>query len=127
MNNPQPWWLTMPTAEVAVTILPLFSHPPYSPCVSELDAMTGIVAWCRTGSARGSNYHKPQTLSFTDPDFRAVAEAIQILERAALLMRADWGTGEGGGHVGLTRLGMHALETNTVHQYLGLSDVPPTA
>jgi hypothetical protein len=24
MNNPQPWWLTWPVAEVAATILPLF-------------------------------------------------------------------------------------------------------
>src|ERR1700730_5775455 len=38
----------------------------------------------------------------------------------SLLMKAS-------GNVELTRLGMHALATNTVRQHLGLSDAPPTA
>jgi hypothetical protein len=61
---------------------------------------------------------------FTDPDCGVVAEAIQALEHAGLLMRAVSGdTAEF--DVGLTRLGRRALATDTVRQHLGLSDTPP--
>jgi hypothetical protein len=33
----------------------------------------------------------------------------------------------GGSYWGLTRLGMYALQTNTVREHLGLSDAPPTS
>jgi hypothetical protein len=62
-------------------------------------------------------------MAFDDPDCGAIAEAIQVLEHAGLLM-------ERGGeynYVGLTRLGTYALETKTVRQHLGLGDAPPTA
>jgi hypothetical protein len=62
---------------------------------------------------------------------RAVAEAMQVLEHAGLLLRSSriirsGGSTFGGSWVGLTRLGGHALQTNTVRQHLGLSDIPPT-
>src|ERR1700737_4570932 len=85
MTNPQPWWLTWPPAEVAAAILPLFSHSAYQ---VDSKAMNSIVNWCKTGSYshRGmpaqSGWHP-----FIDPDYCAVAEAIQILERAGLLLR----------------------------------------
>ena len=114
MTSNQPWWLTMPPAELAATILPLFS---YSAQQSDQTAMRSIVNWCKTGT-----YSAPFTFStnpFGDPDYRAVAEAMQVLEHADLLMRwIDF--------VGLTRLGMHALQTNTVRQHLGLGEAPPT-
>jgi hypothetical protein len=59
---------------------------------------------------------------FERPDQRAVAEAMQVLEHACLLIR----TNDEKGYVGLTRLGYHALATNTVRQHLGLSDATPT-
>jgi hypothetical protein len=62
-------------------------------------------------------------VQFEDPDVRAVAEAIQVLEHSRLLMRSPGDRA----HVGLTRLGMHALATNTVRQHLGLGDAQPTA
>jgi hypothetical protein len=124
MTSNQPWWLTWPVAEVAAAILPLFS---YHASAVETRMMAGIVSWFSTGS-----YSLPGSYSagippnqFERPDWRAVAEAMQVLEHAGLLMR-------GQGHadylyVGLTRLGWHALQTNTVRQHLGLSDTPPTA
>jgi hypothetical protein len=45
-EQPQPWWLTWSVAEVAATILPLFSQSPY---LDEEVATTNIVAWCKTG------------------------------------------------------------------------------
>jgi hypothetical protein len=58
---------------------------------------------------------------FSNADYRAVAEAIQ----AGLLMR-DVGGDMAEFYGGLTRLGMHALRTNTVRQHLGLGDATPT-
>jgi hypothetical protein len=65
--------------------------------------------------------HSPSA-QFTDPNLRAVAEAIQVLEHSALLMRSPGDRA----HVGLTRLGMHALSTSSVRQHLGLADAPPS-
>jgi len=91
--------------------------------------MRNIISWCRTGS-----YSKPQWFyvlngkkQFEDPDTRAVAEAIHALEHAGLLMRAVEGGSSTVVFVGLTRLGWHAHQTNTVRQHLGLGDTPPTA
>jgi hypothetical protein len=123
MNNPPPWWLTWPVAEVAAAILPLFASAPY---LGEETAMKGIVAWFKTGSYRApSMYRQTARPRFEDPDMRAVAEAIQVLEHSLLLIRADQGEHESA--LGLTRLGMHALQTNTVRQRLGLGDTPPTS
>jgi hypothetical protein len=117
MGNPQPWWLTAPPAEVAVVILPWFSS--HRTLIDER-VMTSIARWLKTGSDRESRSHTEQdSAPFKDPDVRAVAEAIQVLEHASLLMRAT-------GNVGLTRLGIYALATNTVRQHLGLSDATPT-
>jgi hypothetical protein len=123
MTSSQPWWLTWPVAEVAATILPLFSQSPY---LDEEVATKGIVAWCKTGryGARGAaDVHE----QFHDPDARAIAEAIQVLEHAALLRRTIGNRDQTDPYVGLTRRGMHALQTNTVRQHLGLGDTPPTA
>jgi hypothetical protein len=123
MTSNQPWWLTWPVAEVAAAILPLFSSSTY---VGEETAMRGIVSWCKTGSYRPPGFYRQAAKPrFEDPDIRAVAEAIQHLERACLLLRADQGAHESA--LGLTRLGMHALQTNTVRQHLGLGDTPPPA
>jgi hypothetical protein len=88
MNNPEPWWLTWPVAEVAATILPVFS---YFVRRSDIGAMNIIVNWRKTGAV-----DRPSSPT-------------------------------AGSEVGLTRLGMQALQTNTVRQHLGLSDAPPTA
>jgi hypothetical protein len=129
MTSSQPWWITWPVAEVAASILSYFSYRPH---VSDRRAMKDIVSLWRTGS-----YPGPRSVlgiqiyegvgdfdEFTDPDCAAVAEAIQALEHAGLLMRAvsgDYARLD----VGLTRLGRHVLATNTVREHLGLSDAPP--
>ena len=117
MNEPQPWWLTWPVAEVAATILPLFSS---SDCLSTANVIKAIVGWCKTGEYRDPRFTAAHPLqSFRDPDSGAVGEAIQVLEHAGLLREAE------GEFVGLTRLGRHALQTNTVRQHLGLGDTRP--
>jgi hypothetical protein len=123
MTSNQPWWLTWPVEEVAATILPLFS---YSAHRAYRDAMNSAVNWCKTGSNSAKGHLGKSGLSapFDDPDFRAVAEAIQALEHAGLLMRTFASESS---EIGLTRRGIDALQTNTVRQHLGLSDAPPTA
>jgi hypothetical protein len=116
MTSNQPWWLTMPPVELAAVILPWFSS---HGTLLEERVMTSVTGWLKTGSDREARSHiENDTAAFRDPDVRAVAEAIQVLEHASLLMRAA-------GNVGLTRLGMHALGTNTLRQHLGLSGVGP--
>jgi|SRR6516162_8536155 len=119
MNNPQPWWLTWPVAEVAAVVLQAFSSSLYQ---DERPAMASIVSYWTTGDYRARN---TRTNRFKDPDFRVVAEAIQVLERAGSLMRAIYG--DASPDVGLTRLGEHALQTHTVRQHLGFGGAPPTA
>jgi hypothetical protein len=123
MTSDQPWWLTMPPAELAATILPLLSS---SSSQNEWQAIADIVSWWKTGKYRALKFAGKS--QFDDPDTRCVAEAIQVLEHAGLLMRTVAGIGN---HVrmqvGLTRLGMHVLQTNTVRQHLGLGPATPTA
>jgi hypothetical protein len=124
MTSNQPWWLTWPPAEVAATILPLFSH---SSNVQEMRAITAIVSWSKTGSYVLPNMwggKDDREAQFDDPHNRSIAEGVQVLEHAGLLMRSF--SSDHGSFVGLTRLGMHALQTNAVRQHLGLSDTPPT-
>jgi hypothetical protein len=122
MNEPQPWWLNMPPAEVAAAILPHFSS---SSSWNEYEAIADIVSWWKKGKYRA--YVFAGKSQFDDPDSRCVAEAIQVLEHAGLLMRTVAGINKTVRmQVGLTRLGMDALQTNTVRQHLGLSDTPPT-
>jgi hypothetical protein len=125
MNNPQPWWLTWPVAEVAAAIMPLFSSATH---VREGSALKAVASWFTTGS-----YRQPVIFAnadgapyFENPDIRAAAEAVQVLEHAGLIMRIDVAS-ESGTYIGLTRRGYDALQTNTVRQHLGLSDTPPTA
>lgn len=121
MTSDQPWWLTWPVAEVAVAILPLFSS-----CTRQQASSLprAIVDWCKTGTYRGADIVLENDLARTleNPDELAVAEAIQLLQQERLLIQI-WGRDRS--YVGLTRLGRHALQTNTVRQHLGLSD-PPT-
>jgi hypothetical protein len=122
MTNPGPWWQTWPVEEVAATILPLFAQPECSPCVYDRKALGLIVAWCKRGVWGNVDSVPSFKTPFESPDYRAVSEALQVLEGTRLLLR---------GHIsdtsllGLTRLGMHALQTNTVRQHLGLSETPP--
>jgi hypothetical protein len=115
MTSNQPWWLTWPVAEVAAAILPLFSSSAYG---WETTKRASIVNWCKTGSVKSTFAGNP----FNDPDHRAIAEAMQVLQYAGLLLR--W-------HetdqclVGLSRTGWQALQTNTVRQHLGLGDAAP--
>jgi hypothetical protein len=118
MNEPQPWWLTWPVAEVAATILPLFAH---SESQYDQSARACIVNWCKTGSYK-STASGLSTNPFRDPDHGAINEGMQVLESAGLLMRYH---GTDMCFVGLTRLGWHALQTNTVRQHLGLSEAAP--
>jgi hypothetical protein len=122
MNNPQPWWLTMPPAELAATILPLFP----SSCRHEGGVKNGIVNWCKTGQYREPRLSMKR--SWEDPDLFAISEAIQVLEHAGLLIRfleSNANSRLSWFNIGLTRLGMYALQTNTVRQHLGLGDTPP--
>src|ERR1700756_4568952 len=122
MNEPQPWWLTWPVAEVAAAILPLFANSDY---IGEERALRGIVSWSKTGSFRPPGmYRRGAPPPFKNPHIRAFSEAIQVLEQARLLLRGEQ---ERDSLLGLTRLGWHALQTNTVRQHLGLGDAPPTA
>jgi hypothetical protein len=120
MTSSQPWWLTMPPAEVAAVILPYFSS---APSQSESEAVGRIVSSLKTGKWRAPVLGRSR---FEDPDYRAVAEAIQALEHAGLLMRVVSGHDLVSVNIGLTRLGWHALQTNTVRQHLGFGDAPPS-
>jgi hypothetical protein len=127
MTSNYPWWLAWPPAEVAATILPLFSQ---SESQMAATARNSIVNWCKTGSYSnrikgGSGATPSEENPFTYPDYCAIAEAIQVLERAGLLLRTF--STSNGSYLGLTRLGTYALETKTVRQHLGLGDTPPTA
>ena len=131
MNNPQPWWLTWPVAEVAAAILPYFSSASH---VEEDRAMNDIISWWKTGQYRQDFLRatagwisSDANTRFQNPDVCATAEAMQILEHAGLLRRAIVGQDYTDVVVGLTRLGHHALQSNTVRQHLGLSDAPPTS
>jgi hypothetical protein len=122
MNNPEPWWLTWPVAEVGAAILPLFSYTASEPAAR---VTKGIVAWFMTGSYRPLPLTGGESSSpFNDPHSLAVAEAIQALQHAGLLLRVSY-SNSNGDEVGLTRLGRHALATNTVRQHLGLGEAPP--
>ena len=91
--------------------------------------MSRIVGWFRTGSPIAAEFPSRLTpgflAEFDDPDYRAAAEAMQILESTRLLMRSVEIRSSTHLYVGLTRLGWHALQTNTVRQHLGLSGAPP--
>jgi hypothetical protein len=116
-----------PVAEVAAAILPLFAHPPFSPCRNGDLVLDDIVAWCKTGRFAEWKFVRLGANPFTDPDYRAINEAIQVLEQTRLIVHYISRGGDTTCDVGLTRLGWDALQTNTVRQHLGLSDTPPTA
>ena len=117
MNNPQPWWLTMPPAELAAVILPLFP----SPLQAERWVTASIVNWFKTGEYCVHRFPRQD-----DPDCVVIEEAIQVLEHAMLVIR-HLPFGECSSYaIGLTRLGVHVVQTNTVRQHLGLSDAAPT-
>jgi hypothetical protein len=127
MNSPQPWWLTWQVAEVAAAILPLFSHPPFSPYNNKDLVLDDIVAWCKTGRLAVPKLVRSVVDPFTNPDYRAINEAIQLLEQTRLIVQYVSRSRDTTCDVGLTRLGQHTLQTNAVRQHLGLSDAPPTA
>jgi hypothetical protein len=139
MTSNQPWWLAWPVEEVAAALLPLFSHPPLSPWSDANFVLDDIVSWCKTGHFTGRTLKEsrsgigflPTETCFKDPDYRAINEAMQVLEQTRLIVRYVSG-GSGPSYmatceIGLTRSGTHALQTNTVRQHLGLADAPPTA
>jgi hypothetical protein len=128
MTSDAPWWFTMPPEEVAAAILPLFSSPQFSPSRNESLVMDKVVAWCKTGQFADAKRFRslPGMKRFTDPDFRAIAEAIQVLEQCRLIMRYISDGDTTTCYLGLTRRGMHALATNTVRRQVGLGDPPPT-
>lgn len=101
--------------------MPLFS---YSPHIEERAAMSRIVSWFRTGGLTGSTFPTRWRggfcAEFDDPDYRAAAEAMQVLESTRLLLRALKVSEYSEFKVGLTRLGWNALQTNTVREHLGL-------
>jgi hypothetical protein len=111
----------MPPEEVAATIMPLFSYTSHT---EEHAAMSRIVSWFRTGGLTGERFpvswRSGFCPEFEDPDYRAAAEAMQVLESTRLLARAVVVSDYSGFHVGLTRLGWHVLQTGTVRQHLGL-------
>src|ERR1700747_426312 len=128
MTSNAPWWFPWPPEEVAATIPPLFCYPQNSPCRNEGLVLDDIVAWCKTGGFADSKlFHGlPGMKHFTDPDFRAIAEAIQMLEQGRLIMRYISGDTTTC-YLGLTRRGSQALATNSVRQHLALSNPSPTA
>jgi len=117
MNNPQPWWLTMPPAELAAVILPLFP----SPRQAERWVTASIVNWFKTGEYCVHTFPHSD-----DPDCVVIEEAIQVLEHALLVIRHLAAGDSASFQIGLTRLGVHAVQTNTVRQRLGLSDATAT-
>ena len=117
----------MPVAEVAATILPYFSSGSH---VEEDRALNDILSWLMTGEYRQGFLRLMGGAienQFQNPNICAVGEAMQVLEHAGLIRRVISGWDNTYVYVGLTRLGMHALQTNTVRQHLGLGDAPPTA
>jgi hypothetical protein len=117
MTSNQPWWLTMPPAELAAVILPLFP----SPRQAERWVTASIVNWFNTGEYGVHRFPRED-----DPDCVVIEEAIQVLEHALLVIR-HLPYGDSSSYaIGLTRLGLHAVQTNTVRQHLGLSDAPST-
>jgi len=117
MTSNQPCWLTMPPAELAAVILPLFP----SPRQAERWVTASIVNWFKTGEYCVHRFPRPD-----DPDCVVIEEAIQVLEHALLVIRHLAAGDSASFQIGLTRLGVHAVQTNTVRQHLGLSDEPPT-
>jgi hypothetical protein len=85
----------MPVAEVAATILPYFSSRTN---MLKSSATHDIVSWCRTGAYSKSLTTPGDLKLFEDPDYRAVAEAIQALEHAGLLIQTTGGNSGGLGY-----------------------------
>ena len=121
----------MPPAEVAAKILPYFSSANLAP---EEPTVRDIADWM---SQRKSNGLFLPLKDYRPEDF-AVIEAIQLLEHRCLIVRVfkETPTGKSAtfrlafgrpvrSSLALTRLGRHALQTNTVRQHLGLNDTPP--
>jgi hypothetical protein len=128
MTSNQPWWLTWPVEEVAAAILPVFGHQVRScPYQDEDVVLRDIVAWCKTGRFAEQKPFSdlPGLKRFTDADYRALNEAIQVLEQTRLIVRSISGRDITRCYLGLTRLGILALQTDTVRQHLGLGADPP--
>lgn len=123
MTDNPPWWISISPEELAATLL-LFSYPQLSPHVHEGFAIYNIAVCCRTGRWAEPKFVYRQRNPFTDPDLRPIAEAIQVLEQSRLLMRFAAGDSATVSVPvrGLTRRGMHVLESNTARQQLGLLD-----
>jgi hypothetical protein len=81
-----------------------------------------IVNWFKTGEYCVHRYPRSD-----DPDCVVIEEAIQVLEHALLVIRHLAAGDSASFQIGLTRLGVHAVQTNTARQHLGLGDAPPTA
>lgn len=100
----------MPPAELAARILTWFSSQKHLNAREEIAYKSIAAGWLKTGSARTvGGFTEHDERPFKDPDARAVAEAVQVLEHASLPMRAP-------ANIGLTRLGHHALQTSAVRE-----------
>lgn len=100
--------LTMSVAELAAEILPWWDEQPRDNSPSGENGIAEIVVWL-TGS-------KPGVPALAQPESRAVEEAIQRLEHAALLVRRF--SISGGSRLRLTRLGEAALADGKVPEHL---------
>ncbi len=65
MTSNQPWWLTLPPAELAATILPLLSTTPYD---DERAAIESIASWYKTGEGRARRLRRDSRTQFENPD-----------------------------------------------------------
>jgi hypothetical protein len=112
--NPNQAWIDLPPAELAALILPWFGSRQPS---EQWTIQREVVAWLTGSKPRIAFAVQTALEPFANPHVRAVAEAIQALEHRGLLMRSIVVDDN---YVGITRLGMHALQTNTVREHLGL-------
>jgi hypothetical protein len=106
--------LALPVAELAAQIFPFWgSGPGARASLQDGDYLPNVIASWIAGTRPSAVYSAGSP--FKSPLDRAVAEAIQTLEHAGLLIRTFGTTGS---RVHLTRLGERALSSGDVAGYL---------
>jgi hypothetical protein len=121
MSSSQPWWHTWSVADVAATILPLFSSSSHTSAIGRPGSHPRLVPDGQP-PATTRLFDRGSEPAVRDPEWGAITEAIQALEHAGLLMRTE---GFDYAYLRLSRQGRHTLATNTVRGHLGLSDTAP--